>query len=148
MTDGYQGAFLPPPAGYPFVLCRKIRVFRFVSDMGNFDESLPQPAIPFARLAAQALASTLVVPRTHPRPRGEMLGAGKTTHIRADLGDEDLGRALADSGNRVQEGDGLLVRCQTLANCPTDARNGLVQVLQCAQVLGQQEAMVRRHPPL
>src|SRR5215470_11840031 len=104
MADGNQGAFLPPPGGNPSVLGREIRVFRFGGDMGNFDEYLPQPAIPFARLPAQALAPTLVVPRTHPRPGGEMLGAGKTTHIRADLGDEDLGRALTDPGNGIQEG--------------------------------------------
>jgi hypothetical protein len=30
-----------------------------------------------------------------------------------------------------------LVRRQTLVNFPTDARNGLVQILQRAQVLGQ-----------
>jgi hypothetical protein len=59
-----------------------------------------------------------------------MLGAGKPAHIGADLRNEDLGRALPDAGNRIQEGDGLLVRRQTLGNFPTDARNGLIQVLQ------------------
>jgi hypothetical protein len=104
MPDCHQSAFLPPAGGNPFVLGCEIRVFRFGGDMSNLNEDLPQPAIPFARLPAQALPPTLVVPRTHPRPRGEMLGAGKTTHIRADLGDEDLGCTLADPGNRDSVG--------------------------------------------
>ena len=77
-----------------------------------------------------------------------MLGTGETAHVRADLGDEDLGRPLPDPGDRVQEGNGLLLRRQPLVNFPTDALDGLVQVLQRAQVLGQQEAMVGRHAPL
>src|SRR5215813_8022136 len=107
MANSNEGPFLPASDGNPLVLGREIRVFRFGGDMGNFDEDLPQPAIPFARLPAQAFAPTLVVPRTHPRPGGKMLGARKTTYIRTDLGDDDLGRALADPGNRVQEGDRL-----------------------------------------
>jgi len=47
-----EGAFLPPAGGNPFVLGCEIRVFRFGGDLGNCDEDLPQPQIPFARLAA------------------------------------------------------------------------------------------------
>src|SRR6266566_9086903 len=66
MPNRNQGTFLPPACCNPFVLGREIGVFCFGGDMGNFDEHLPQPAIPLARLSAQALAPTLVVPRTHP----------------------------------------------------------------------------------
>src|SRR5215510_294808 len=126
MPDRNQGTFLPPACGNPFVLGCERGVFGFGGDMGNFDEDLAQPAIPLARLPAQALAPTLVVPRTHPGPRGKMLGAGKTAHIGADLGNEDLGRALTDSRNRIQQDDGLLVHRQTLVNFPTDALKGSV----------------------
>src|SRR6266581_3682470 len=126
MADRNQGAFLSSPCRQPFVLGRQIRVLRFRSNMGNFDEDLPQPAIPFPRLATQALAPTLVVPRTHPRPRGEMLSAGETTHIGANLCDKNLGRPLPDPRDRIQEGDGLLLRRQPLVNFRTDTRNSLV----------------------
>ena len=54
-----------------------------------------------------------------------MLGPGETAHIGAHLRDEALGRALTNTGNRIQQGDGLLVRRQPLVNCSTDALNGL-----------------------
>src|SRR2546423_1201834 len=110
MANGNQGAFLPSARRYPPVLCSQIRVFRFGSHMGNFDEDLSQPAAPFAGLATEPLASTFRVARAHPRPRGKMLGTGKTAHIGPNLRNQDLGRPLPDPGNRVEEGDGLLVR--------------------------------------
>src|SRR5438094_281616 len=132
MADGNQGAFLASSGRQPFVLGGEIGVLGFRRDLGNFDEDLPQPAIAFARLPTQALPSTLVVPWTHPRPRGEMLGAGETAHIGASLRDEALGCPLPDPRDRIQEGNGLLLRRPPLVNFPTDARDRLVQVLQRA----------------
>ncbi len=126
MPDRNQSTFLPPARCNSLVLRGQVGVLRFRRDMGNFDEHLPEPAAPFACLATEPLASTFIVSRTHPRPRGEMLGAGKTAHIGPDLRDADLGRALTNPGNRVEEGDGFLVRYQTLVNFPTDARNGVL----------------------
>jgi hypothetical protein len=108
--------------------------------MGHCDEDLPQPAGAFARLPAAALPRTLVASRTHPRPGGARLGAGEMAHIGANLRDEALGRALAHPGKRVQEGQGRLVRCAPLGHCPTHTLAGLIQVLQRAQVPGEQEA--------
>src|SRR5215213_711579 len=148
MADRNQGAFLPPAGGNPFVLGGEIRVVRFGGDMGNFDEDLPQPATPFARLPTQAFPPALVVPRTHTSPGGEVLGTWEATPVGPDLRNQDLRRPLSDTRDGIQEGNGLLVRGQTLVNFPTDALNGLVQVLQRAQVLRQQEAMMRCHTPL
>src|SRR5262245_41067625 len=66
MPDRNQGALLPPAGGNPFVLGGERRVLRFGGDLGHCDEALSQPSMPFARLPAQALPPTLVVPRTHP----------------------------------------------------------------------------------
>src|SRR6516225_11391291 len=145
MSQSNKRSLLAAPCRYPPILCGKICVLGFRRDLRDFDEDLPQPAIPLPSLATQALATTFVVARTHPGPGGEMLGAGETAHIGADLRDENLGRPLTDPRNRIEEGDGFLVRRQSLVNFCTKARDRLVQVLQRAQVLGQQEAMVRCH---
>ena len=81
MANGNQRPFLAAPSRNALVRGCEIRVFCFGGHMGNFDEDLPQLAIAFARLPTAALPRTLVVPRTHARPRGEMLGAGETAHI-------------------------------------------------------------------
>src|SRR5215470_1310327 len=94
MADGNQGTFFASSCRQPFVLSSEIGILGFRGDLGNFDEDLPQPAIAFARLPTQALPPALVIPWTHPRPRGEMFGAGETAHIGANLRDEDLGRPL------------------------------------------------------
>ena len=100
--------------------------------MRNFDKDLPQPATPFARLPAQALPSTLMIPWTHPGPGGQMLGTGKAAHIGPDLGNEDLCRPLANTRDGVQEGNRFLLRREALVDFCTDALNGLVQILQRA----------------
>src|SRR5262249_17844902 len=114
MADRNQGTFLSPAGGNPFILGCEIGVLGFRRDLGNFDEDLPQPTIAFAHLPTQALPPTLVVSWTPPRPRGEMLGAGETAHIGADLCDEDLGCPLPDPGDRIQEDNGLRLRRQPL----------------------------------
>ena len=116
--------------------------------MGNCNEDLPQPTTPFPRLATQALPPALGVPRTHAGPGGEVLGAREATHVGPERRKPDLRCPLAHTRDGIQEDDGLLVCCQPLVHCATDARHGLVQVLQRAQVLGQQEAMMRRHASL
>ena len=103
--------------------------------MGNFDEDLPQPTTPFPRLAMQALAPALVVPRTHASPGGEVLGTWEAAHIGPDFGYQDLRRAWSHTRNGVEEGYGLLVCREALINFRTDACNSLVQILQRAQVL-------------
>ena len=115
--------------------------------MRNFDEDLPQPTTPFPRLAMQALAPALVVPRTHTRPGGEVLGTWEAAPGGPDCGYQHLRRSWSHTRNGVEEGYGLLVCREALINFRTDAGNGLVQILQHAQVLRQSEAMVGRHTP-
>src|SRR5262245_48436497 len=68
MPNGNQSTFLAAPGGNPPVLCGQIRMFCCGRAMGNFDEHVPEPATPLARLATQALAPALVVPRTPTSP--------------------------------------------------------------------------------
>ena len=115
--------------------------------MRNFDEDLPQPTTPFPRLAMQALAPALVVPRTHASPGGEVLGTWEAAHVGPDFGYQDLRRSWSHTRNGVEEGDGFLVCREALSNFRTDAGNGLVHILQRAQVLRQSEALVGGHTP-
>jgi hypothetical protein len=62
MTDRNQRALLPAPCRNPFVLGRERGVLGFGGPMGNVDEDLPEPTIACARLAAEGLSHTLVVP--------------------------------------------------------------------------------------
>lgn len=105
--------------------------------MGKFDAALPQPATPFPCLPAQALASTLMMPRAHPGPGGEVLGTGNAAPIGAELGAQELRRSGAHPRHGVEEGHGRVVRREALSNFRTDACNGLVHIRQRAHVLRQ-----------
>ena len=61
MPDRDQGTLLPPARRQTLVLRGKVRLLRFRGSMRNFDKDLPEPAAPFAGLAAQALAPALMV---------------------------------------------------------------------------------------
>jgi hypothetical protein len=130
MADRNQRAVLPASCGNPCVLGRERRSVRVRGHLGNCDEPLPWPTMPFARLPAQALAPTLVVPRAHPRPGSEVLSTRETAHIGLNFREEDFRCPWTNARNRLQQSDGLLLRRQPLANCPTDALNGFVQVLE------------------
>jgi hypothetical protein len=62
----------------------------------------------------------------HPRPRGQVGRGGELTHVRADLGHDDLGGALVDPGDGVQQRHLLSVRGDQLLDPLAQQGNGLV----------------------
>jgi hypothetical protein len=69
---------------------------------GGLDESSAQPDATFARLPRSVLASTLVALGTETGPTREMAVAGESSHVNANLGDEDFRRPLIHAGNRIK----------------------------------------------
>jgi hypothetical protein len=74
------------------------------------------------------------------RERGEP--RWEAAHVRADLGDQNLGHAAADSGNRIHSFDDRVERADSLGDLGADAVDALVQCIVVRQLLGQQKALV------
>src|SRR5260221_573514 len=96
----------------------------------------------------QLLAPTLVVARTDPSPRSQVLSARKPTHIHADFTHQCRGRRGANPGNRLQEPAGFLVGLQINRDLLLDLAELLVDPVAMFEDLAQEQAMVRADSPL
>jgi hypothetical protein len=65
---------------------------------------------PLRVLPERRLPGGLVVAGAHPGPGGELLVGREHAHVNADLGDDHLGGAPLNSGDRAQQLNGLLER--------------------------------------
>src|SRR5207302_6596479 len=70
MPHRHQSALLPPTAGQPPVLARQGRTPLALGRPGGLRQSGSQPAIPLPRTPTAAFTGALIIPWTHPRPRG------------------------------------------------------------------------------
>jgi hypothetical protein len=70
-----------------------------------------------------------------------VLGTRKARQIRADLGDQHFSGAPADTGDGLEQGDGLVLSGQALGEFGVDARDGRVQVLQVGELLARAAKM-------
>ena len=95
----------------------------------------------------QALVAALGVAGAQAGPRGQVLGTRKPARIGADLGEDNLGPPAAHPGHRGEEVDGGLVGLQPLGNLGADPLQRLFEVVELAQVLGDQEGLVRPELP-
>jgi hypothetical protein len=115
--------------------------------LGDLAQAAAQPLGALAGPPRAVLAGRLVIPRAHPRPRGQMRGGGELAHVRADLGHDDLGGTLVDPGDGVQQRHLLGVRGDHLLDPRRQHPDGLVQVVDVGQDLGdQQPVMVGAEP--
>ena len=71
-----------------------------------------------------------------------MLSRGEARAIGAALGNEHLRRAAADTGDGLQERNGLLRNGQARCELGVHPRAGRIQVLQMRELLAQQEEVV------
>jgi hypothetical protein len=93
------------------------------------------------------LAGRLVVARAHPRPGGQVRRGGELAHVGADLGHDDLGGALVDPTDGVQQRYLFGERGDHLADPRRQHRDRLVQVVDVGQELSdQQPVMVGAEP--
>jgi hypothetical protein len=84
------------------VLSCQIGVSSATAGMRGLDQRGSEPGIPLAGLTTLAFAGTLVVPRTHASPGGEVCRGREAPHVQPDLCDQHLGRAPTDAGDGVQ----------------------------------------------
>src|SRR5215208_8270611 len=92
MANGHSSSLLAPTGGEFAVLSGQVSVPRTTGGMRRLHEGCPQPEITLAGLATSTFTSTLVIARTHPRPRGQVPRSGEAAHLRADLGQYRLRR--------------------------------------------------------
>src|SRR5215831_10619019 len=98
---GDNGLLVPAALDEPPVLRREVAVACADGAPGALDERRAQRPVGDAGAAAQALPGTLVIARAKAGPGRRMARGGKATHVVAELGDNGLGRAARDAGNRV-----------------------------------------------
>ena len=90
----------------------------------------------------------MIVARTPPRPRSQVLGAGKPTHIHADFAEQRRGRRGANPGNGLQEPASFLVGLQLDGDLLLDLEQLRVQSVAMFEDLAHEEALVRADPSL
>src|SRR5260370_10339584 len=128
VRDGEERLLRPTAFGQPSVLSAEIGI-RPRGGMGGFQQELAQPRTALACRAMELLARALVVARTHPRPRREVLATREPTHIGPNLGEDAFCCSLANAGYRIEKchGLGLRLGLQMPLDFPVDPRTRLVQ---------------------
>src|SRR5688572_10286278 len=129
MRDSDEGRLFATATSQAVIEGSEILTLRASSAVGGFDERPAQPDIAFARLAALALARTLVVARTDAGPGGQVVGSGKGREVGADFGDNDLGDALVDAGQLVPKRQFSHKRAHLLLELAIQLGNGFVQIV-------------------
>jgi hypothetical protein len=71
--------------------------------LGGLDQGGPEPAVALAGLACPAFSGGLVVARTDRRPTGGVAVTREAFHLGAELGQDHLGGALGDAGDRAEQ---------------------------------------------
>src|SRR5690349_12712236 len=94
--------------------------------LGGLDQGGPQPAVTLARLAGAALAGGFIMARADSRPAGRVPVGGIAIHVGAELGDDHLGGALGDAGDRAQQLTLALERAHALLDLRRELPDRLV----------------------
>lgn len=147
VPEGDERALLTPPGGDAAILGGEVGVLGLARDVGDLDERLAQRLVALARLAAQAFAAALGVARAHPRPGGAVLGIREAAQIGPELGEQHLGGARAAARHRVEQRDRRQILPQARGDRGADPLHRLLQVVEMAQVLGEQEGVVVGEAP-
>jgi hypothetical protein len=101
-----------------------------------------EPAVAVASPAGAVLARALVVAGTEARPAGGVLGGGKDAHVRAELGEEDLGGALVHAADGVEPRELLSEGRQRGVDLGADGLDSLVQVVEVGEELAHEEGVM------
>jgi len=76
-----------------------------------------------------------------------VLSRREAAHVGPDLGEQHLGDASADAGDRVEQRDLFRVRRKACSDLSAQTGDSLVQIVDVAQVFSDHEAMVLTHAP-
>src|SRR5438270_5629289 len=143
VPDRNRRLLLPQPGDQAMILGGEIAVRLAGRGLARFDQRGAQPHAALARLALLPFAGTLVVARTHPRPRVQMLGAREAAQVGADLREQHLGGDPPDARDGVQALNGRLQRAQALRDLGAHLLERLVQKVDVRQLAGEQEMLVQ-----
>jgi hypothetical protein len=111
-------------------------------------ETTPQPGMALAGRARQPLARALMVPWTHARPTGQVLGRGQLVHVHADFGDEIRGGYRFNPWDGRAQGHGVLVGTNLLVDLGVQLRELGFQTLELLPQHAPHPALVVCHAPL
>src|SRR5215813_11482646 len=124
------------------VLRAQIPIFSVRGAVCSFNQAVAQPRTAFARAAGTPLSCRLVVSGTHPRPRRQMAGASKASHVPASFCPQHFCCAPVHSGNGIEPGHLLLKRAQFLLNLAAEPFDSSLQIIDLRQMLGDQKALM------
>src|SRR6266704_4025610 len=137
MGDSDRGPTLTTPRRQAVVLSREVAVTDPRGAPSGFDHSAAQPAGTQTGTSGASLAGRLIVTWAELGPRGEVGGAGKATHVGADLDQDLLGIALTDAGNGVEASEQSFKRAQALLDLLVEIGDLAVQELQLVELFAK-----------
>lgn len=112
MGDGNEGLLLAAPGGDTPVLSAEVALFLSDGAMGGFNNCGSQGPIAFASFSAFALARALVLSGAESDPGGKVMLVGKTAHVGACFGDNDLSHSPIDAWSAIKPIDVIILFAQ------------------------------------
>ena len=109
MGDGNNRLLFTASCGDAPVLSAVVTPFLADGAMRRLHQGGTQRTIPFARFAALAFAGAFVLARTDSDPGSKVMLSGKTFHLGAGLGNDDLGHPSVDPWSAIQTVDVIIV---------------------------------------
>lgn len=111
VADRDNGSSFTSPTHDTAVEILETRAGLFVgSSPSRLRENTTQPAVAVARLAVLACTGAFAVAWIQSSPRRQVRARGKLRHVRTDFGQNRLGDADVDPGNRIQQFNAILER--------------------------------------
>ena len=93
---------------------------------GTLDQGGLEPERPLAHAGGAPLAGALVILGTQTGPGDQVPLGREAAHVTADLGEDDAGAQIADTGNGVQQLDGGAKGFDIGVDLPIDLADGAV----------------------
>src|ERR1019366_6869596 len=148
MTQSNRRFLGSPTCCQAMILGREIRVLGVRSRMSCLCESRTQPGVGGTNGTLLAFARALVVTRTHSGPGRQVLSGREAIHIHANFCQDNFSKTQTNARNGLQTSQQRLVGTQFLGNGRREVSNGLVEIVNQAEVFFEQEVMVRQELPL
>src|SRR5882762_1920379 len=114
---------------------------------GALDENRAEFVAALTGPTGAVLAGGFVVPRTQPGPRRQVRRCGEAGHLDADLGDDDLGGALTDPRDRLEQRRLLDEREAGLVDAGVQPGDHVGEVVDVLQMQGAHQRVLIREAP-
>jgi hypothetical protein len=121
---------------------------RTTGTMSELAEQAPDIEITFAHPSGFALARRLMVAEADADPGGQPIGAAEGTHIGADLNQQHGGANEIDTGQGLQQRQGVLLLLQCFQQPGIEAGGARLDFLDMAHQFVKHEAVIGGQFPL